>query len=309
VATRSRIEELVGDVSHDALIDQLHLFDFASVRSVDGVDAGRAADELEGPPDFARLVAHPLRWRLLRELVRSDRAVRELTERLDKPQNLVSYHLRQLRDGGLVRARRSAADGRDTYYALDLASCEQQLWATGEALHPALVPTAAALTPRKARGPGKRRVLFLCTGNSARSQIAEVLLTGMSGGWADAASAGSHPKRLHPNAVRVMRTRGIDISGNRTKHLDEFISQRFDAVITLCDRVREVCPEFPSHPTLVHWSIPDPAQAGPTNRASYPAFERAAAELETRIRFLVPLLTEVSIKNNDRTRRSSRVKR
>jgi protein-tyrosine-phosphatase/DNA-binding transcriptional ArsR family regulator len=261
---------------------------------------------LPAPPEFARLVAHPLRWLLLQELVRSDRAVWELTERLHKPQNLVSYHLRQLRDGGLVRARRSAADGRDTYYAIDLVSCEQQLQATGEALHPALVPPTATLTAGKARRPSKGRVLFLCTGNSARSQMAEALVTRMTEGGVEAASAGSNPKPLHPNAVRVMRTRGIDISGNRTKHLDEFVSQRFDAVITLCDRVREVCPEFPSHPTLVHWSMPDPAQAGTTDRASYPTFERTAAELETRIRFLVPLLTERSTTSNT-TRRSSHV--
>ena len=261
---------------------------------------------LPAPPEFARLVAHPLRWLLLQELVRSDRAVWELTERLHKPQNLVSYHLRQLRDGGLVRARRSAADGRDTYYAIDLVSCEQQLRATGEALHPALVPPTATLMAGKARRPSKGRVLFLCTGNSARSQMAEALVTRMTEGGVEAASAGSNPKPLHPNAVRVMRTRGIDISGNRTKHLDEFVSQRFDAVITLCDRVREVCPEFPSHPTLVHWSMADPAQAGTTDRASYPTFERTAAELETRIRFLVPLLTERSTTSNT-TRRSSHV--
>ena len=266
--------------------------------------AGVAADR-DGPPEFARLVAHPLRWRLLRELVQSDRAVWELTERLHKPQNLVSYHLRQLRDGGLVTARRSAADGRDAYYAIDLASCEQQLWATGGALHPALVATAAEPTPHRRRGPGRRRVLFLCTGNSARSQIAEALVTRMTGGGVKAASAGSHPKSLHPNAVRVMRKRGIDISGNRPKHLDEFMSQRFDAVITLCDRVREVCPEFPSHPALVHWSMPDPAQAGTADPVSYPAFERTAEELETRIRFLLPLLTERS--TSDETRRSSHV--
>jgi protein-tyrosine-phosphatase len=114
-------------------------------------------------------------------------------------------------------------------------------------------------------------VLFLCTGNSARSQIAEALVARMTGGGVKAASAGSHPKPLYPNAVQVMRKRGIDISGNRTKHLDEFMTQRFDAVITLCDRVREVCPEFPSHPALVHWSMPDPAQAGPTNQASWAA--------------------------------------
>jgi ArsR family transcriptional regulator, arsenate/arsenite/antimonite-responsive transcriptional repressor / arsenate reductase (thioredoxin) len=243
----------------------------------------------DAPPAFVRLAAHPIRWRLLRELVRSDRAVWELTGLVDEPQSLVSYHLRQLRDGGLVLARRSAADRRDTYYAIDLATCASELQAAGGGLHPALW-----LAPRDpiAPVPGKRRVLFLCTGNSARSQIAQALLEHMSDGAIAVASAGSRPKPLHPNAVRVMKRRGIDISANRTKHLDELLSQRFDMVITLCDRVREVCPEFPSHPQLVHWSMPDPSGEGATNRASYPAFERAAAELETRIGYLLHQLAE-----------------
>jgi protein-tyrosine-phosphatase len=138
-------------------------------------------------------------------------------------------------------------------------------------------------------------VLFLCTGNSARSQIAEALLARMSGGTIHACSAGSAPKPLHPNAVRVLRERGIDISANRTKHLDELSSQRFDTVITLCDRVREVCPEFPSGTGRVHWSVPDPSLAGSTLRASYPAFERTAAELETRIGFQLPLLRQTTL--------------
>ena len=96
------------------MINQSCLIGFASAPSLAGVDSAVVAAELEGPPGFVRLAAHPLRWRLLRELIQSDRAVRELTERVDKPQNLVSYHLRQLRDGGLVHARRSTADGRDT---------------------------------------------------------------------------------------------------------------------------------------------------------------------------------------------------
>jgi protein-tyrosine-phosphatase len=91
-----------------------------------------------------------------------------------------------------------------------------------------------------------------------------------------------------------MKQRGIDISGNRTKHLDEFVSQRFDFVITLCDRVREVCPVFRSHPDLVHWSIPDPALEGSNKRARYPAFERTAFELETRIHFLLASINEPS---------------
>ena len=243
------------------------------------------------PPEFVRLVAHPVRWQLLQQLVRSDRAVRELTELVGEPQNLVSYHLRLLRDGGLVSARRSSADGRDSYYAIDLTACLDQFQTTGGALHPALwlvpTPPVDAPLPRSRR----RRVLFLCTGNSARSQIAEALIEHMSGGAVRASSAGSNPKPLHPNAVRVLKRRGIDISGNRTKHLDQFVSRRFDMVITLCDRVREVCPEFPSDPDRVHWSVPDPALEGETDRASYPAFERTATELETRIRFLLPVLT------------------
>jgi ArsR family transcriptional regulator, arsenate/arsenite/antimonite-responsive transcriptional repressor / arsenate reductase (thioredoxin) len=245
---------------------------------------------LADPPTILSLVAHPLRWRLLHELTRSDRAVRELTSLVGEPQNLVSYHLRQLRDGGLVTARRSAADGRDSYYAIDLVACRDGFGTATSALHPGLSPTSPppSSTGRRVR---RRRVLFLCTGNSARSQMAEALLVQMSEGTVDARSAGSRPKPLHANAVKVMRRRGIDIGTNRSKHVDELLGQRFDIVITLCDRVREVCPEFPSHPELVHWSVPDPALEGDTDRATSPAFERTAAELERRISFLLHTLT------------------
>jgi ArsR family transcriptional regulator, arsenate/arsenite/antimonite-responsive transcriptional repressor / arsenate reductase (thioredoxin) len=257
------------------------------------------------PPAFVRLASHTLRWRLLGELVRSDRAVWELMRLVGEPQSLVSYHLRLLRDGGLVSARRSSADRRDSYYAIDLTACREALQAVGSALHPALrLAPAPAARPPIGRWRRRTRVLFLCTGNSARSQMAEALLARMSAGAIDSASAGSHPKPLHANAVGVLQKRGIDISANRTKHLDEFVSQRFDTVITLCDRVREVCPEFPSHPELVHWSVPDPALEGPTNVASYPAFERTAAELETRISFRLHLLADTAT-----TRRSTNAQR
>jgi protein-tyrosine-phosphatase len=122
--------------------------------------------------------------------------------------------------------------------------------------------------------------------------MAEALIVEMSDGAVEAASAGSHPKSLHPNAVRVMRERGIDISANRTKHLEEFSGWRPNMVITLCDRVREVCPEFRGGARYVHWSMADPSLEGATDRISYPAFERTAAELETRIRYLLPLLSQ-----------------
>jgi protein-tyrosine-phosphatase/DNA-binding transcriptional ArsR family regulator len=223
-----------------------------------------------------------LRWWLLSELTRSDRRVGELCELAGEQQSLVSYHLRQLRDGGLVSARRSAADGRDAYYTIDLARCNELLTGAGVALHPGLAPSTVARQAPKRRS-AVASVLFLCTGNSARSQMAEALCEQLSGGAVRAVSAGSHPKPLHPKAVRVMAARGIDISGRRAKHLDEFSGAQFDHVISLCDRVREVCPEFPRAPELIHWSIPDPARS----RATLRAFEATAAELETRIGFFI----------------------
>ena len=231
------------------------------------------------PPVLLRLAGHPLRWRLLGELARGDRQVHELTALLGQSQNLVSYHLGKLRGGQLVTARRSTADGRDTYYSLDLERCGRLLADTGGSLHPALrlAPPAAPVPP------SGMRVLFLCTGNSARSQIAEALLRQLAGGAVTTFSAGSHPKDIHPYAVTAMAEHGVDPTAARSKPLDEFTGQRFDFVITLCDRVREVCPEFPGHPEPIHWSIPDPAQAAD----GYPAFQRTAAELAGRIRFLL----------------------
>jgi protein-tyrosine-phosphatase len=242
------------------------------------------------------LVAHPLRWELLQQLVESDRAVWELTGFVGERQSLVSYHLRQLREGGLVSVRRSSADRRDSFYAIDLARCREQLLAAADALHPGLSPAPAS---RPTRRSGRQRVLFLCTGNSARSQMAEGLLEHLSGGAIEADSAGSNPKPLHTNAVRVMRRRGIDISQNRTKHVRELATRRYDIVITLCDRVREECPELPSDPRRAHWSIADPAVEGAGDRASYPAFERTATELETRIGFLLHQLNQRSPRRSE----------
>jgi protein-tyrosine-phosphatase/DNA-binding transcriptional ArsR family regulator len=245
------------------------------------------------PPPFLQLAGHPLRWRLLSELARSDRRVGELCELAVQRQSLVSYHLRRLRDGGLVSARRSLADGRDTYYVLDLVRCGELLVRAGAALHPGLASGVGSRQGRD-RGLARARVLFLCTGNSARSQMAEALAEQLSAGAVRATSAGSHPKPLHPNAARVMRARGIDIAVRRSKHLTEFTGQRFDYVISLCDRVREVCPEFPGAPQAIHWSVRDPAREPGTDNQTLPAFERTAAELEVRIGFLLAAIEQTS---------------
>jgi ArsR family transcriptional regulator, arsenate/arsenite/antimonite-responsive transcriptional repressor / arsenate reductase (thioredoxin) len=226
----------------------------------------------------------------LSELARSDRRVRELTDLLGEPQSLVSYHLGRLRAARVVTMRRSSADARDAYYSVDLLRCGELLAGAGAALHPGLRPNPPPSTASGRRRIEQRRVLFLCTGNSARSQMAEALIEHLSGGTVDALSAGSHPKPLHPNAVRVMGERGIDLAGRRSKHLGEFAGERFDYVISLCDRVREVCPEFPGSPETIHWSIADPAREGDTDEQTYPAFQRTAVELETRICFLLELI-------------------
>jgi protein-tyrosine-phosphatase len=122
--------------------------------------------------------------------------------------------------------------------------------------------------------------------------MAEALAIARSGGAIEAYSAGSHPKPVHPNAVRVMRDEyGLDLAAQASKHLDVFVGQRFDWVISLCDRVREVCPEFPGHPETIHWSIANPA-TGDADDATYPLFQRTAAELASRIGFLLAALTD-----------------
>lgn len=252
------------------------------------------------PPEFLQLLAEPHRWELLAALAQSDRRVSELTGLLGKPQNVVSYHLAELRDAGLVSARRSSADRRDAYYRVDLTRCGDLFNQAGAALHPGLQlgPLRAAGDSEPWRGQAPV-VLFLCTGNSARSQMAEGLLEHRSGQAIHARSAGSHPKPLHPGAVRVMAEHGIDISGRPTKHLGRFTRSRFDRVITLCDKVREVCPEFPGQPATAHWSMPDPAAEDETGEDTYPAFQRTADELESRIPMLI-----ASIKSEHAQRRS-----
>ena len=105
------------------------------------------------------------------------------------------------------------------------------------------------------------RVLFLCTGNSCRSQMAEGLLRWLGGSVVEAVSAGLEPKPVHPDAVRVMRELGLDISRQKSKSIDTLLNQRFDYVITLCDSARETCPVFPGASRSIHWSLPDPAAA------------------------------------------------
>jgi len=245
--------------------------------------------EIAGPPPFVRLASDPLRWRLLRELAHGDRRVRELVEAVGQPQNLVSYHLRKLRAAELVTARRSSFDGRDTYYHLDLRQCADSLASAGNALHPGLA--RATVDGRRAASPVK--VLFVCTGNSGRSPMAEALLRHRAGAAVEVSSAGSRPKPLHPDAVRALAEHGIALR-HEPSHVDDLRRRRFHWVISLCDRVREVCPEFPGHPRVIHWSLADPAREAEETGETYPAFQRLAVELDRRIGYLIARFGEPS---------------
>jgi arsenate reductase len=137
------------------------------------------------------------------------------------------------------------------------------------------------------------RVLFLCTGNSCRSQMAEGLLRRVvPPPVAEVLSAGTNPKPLHPNAIRVMAEIGVDISGQRSKALEPLLGQKFDFAITLCDEAQQSCPRFPDATRHLHWSIPDPAAAEGSEAERLLAFRAARNELSGHIEELLQGLFE-----------------
>lgn len=249
------------------------------------------------PASFLSLIAHDLRWRTLTALAHSDYKVQELVLLLGESQNLISYHLKRLREVRLVTEHRSNADGRDIYYSVDLERFRQLYFLAAESLHPALAPHEIE-NRQMAKDVPPTKVLFLCTHNSARSQLAEALMRHYGGNTVEVYSAGSSPSKIHPDAVWVMAAMGVDISGQRSKSLDEFVGQQFDYIVTVCDKVREICPYFPGDPEQIHWSFSDPAAIeGEEERLA--AFRRTAQELTIRLRFLLGLI------ENERRRKGS----
>ncbi|MBL8164687.1 MAG: helix-turn-helix domain-containing protein [Anaerolineae bacterium] len=238
------------------------------------------------PPDFIKLLANEMRWGVLKALASGDYQVNELVALLQQPMNLVSYHLRKMREEALVTTRRSEADGRDIYYSLDLMRLRQLFLEAGQALHPAIgmdlhtFDTSRLLT---------RRILFVCTHNSARSQMAEGLLRHLSHGRLHVTSAGSHPTAIHPDAISVMDRMGIDIRGQGSRPIATFVEQPFDYVITVCDKAREVCPTFPGGAQQLHWGLPDPVAIA-DERDRLQAFAVTAQRLKARIEHFLTTL-------------------
>jgi protein-tyrosine-phosphatase/DNA-binding transcriptional ArsR family regulator len=257
------------------------------MRSVLGERGGLPTE----PSRLLKVLSNEVRWGLVAALALSDRKVNELVDRVQQPANLVSYHLGQLRNARVVTERRSSADARDVYYSLDLERLQAAFQRCASAIHPGLWPGSG---PSRADGltggssaDSSVRVLFLCTHNSARSQMAEAITRHQSGGAVEVSSAGSHPSQVHPLAVQTLVELGIDSSGLQSKPLSSFAGDRFDWVITLCDIVREVCPTWPGEPEQVHWSLPDPSAVDASSEEALRAFHGTAAELSRRVRYFL----------------------
>src|SRR5260370_20322153 len=136
--------------------------------------------------------------------------------------------------------------------------------------------------------PDKKRILILCTGNCARSQMAEGLLRHDAGGRFEVFSAGTIPSRVRPEAITVMRELGIDISGNRSKHVDEFPGQQFDYALTVCDNANESCPVFPGRATRIHRNFDDPAALEGPEQERLALFRRVRDEIGAYLKSFPP---------------------
>ncbi len=238
------------------------------------------------PLQMLKLLADDTRWRLIHDLRLSDRQVGELVARTGLSQNLVSYHLNLLRQAGLVQVRRSDADARATYYGLvasALQAAYQQIGASLQLTNP-LPPADLPAVP----------VIFLCTANSARSQMAEGWLRHLSGGRVPVWSAGTQPAPVHPLAVQVMAEAGVDISTQRAKEvaaLDDIVP---GVVITVCDLAREACQPCLDAAVQLHWSIPDPVPATSSPDEQIAVFRAARDELQRRVTGLLTMLPSLA---------------
>jgi protein-tyrosine-phosphatase/DNA-binding transcriptional ArsR family regulator len=237
---------------------------------------------------FFRMLGDATRLAVVARLARSDERLIGLSTAIKQPPETVAAALADLQSAGLVASRASDVHPGEMYYYLDLEQMQKRYLTAGRLIHPALAQAITGVEEEMVQR-AKPRVLFLCTHNSARSQMAEGLLRTSSHGTIEAFSAGSQPEEVHPLAIETMDGMNVDIRNQRSKHFDEFLGQHFDVVITVCDRARETCPVFPEAKETIHWSIPDPA-AVEDEAEKRRAFHQAATILATRIRYLQILL-------------------
>jgi ArsR family transcriptional regulator len=260
-----------------------------------------SGDDLHDPTpalQLLKLLADETRWRLLNELRQSDRQVGELVAQLGLPQNLVSYHLGMLRQAGFVRVHRSAADGRALYYELNLAALQR---AHRQIAADLLLPadeSPGASSVANAPYPNYGPIVFLCTGNSIRSQIAEAWLRHLSGGQIVARSAGVDPHDIHPHTLGVMAEVGIDTHGQWSKGLEALKTLDTLApyvVVTVCDNAREECRYYItdlSPAITIHWSVADPQDIADQFDTPIAAFRATRDHIRERVIGLMDLLKQ-----------------
>jgi arsenate reductase len=223
----------------------------------------------------------------------------EIARLVAVPHNTLSTHLAELERAGLIRSRRN---GRSIVYALDPETAEAIPAQLAEILRPpGRAPGATTVFLPIRRTPivtdRTYNVLVLCTGNSARSILAEALINREGKGKFHAFSAGSHPKGTpNPVGLKLLAELGYDISGFRSKSWDEFAgpgAPKMDFIVTVCDSAAgEACPYWPGHPLTAHWGIPDPADVGETEEERRAAFLDAYRRLAARVTAFVNLPVE-----------------
>jgi ArsR family transcriptional regulator, arsenate/arsenite/antimonite-responsive transcriptional repressor / arsenate reductase (thioredoxin) len=246
---------------------------------------------------FATL-GHPDRLRAFRLIMRfAPAGVRptEIAEALGLKQNTLSHHLSDLAAAGLIRVERH---GRSLYYAADLGATEAMIgylaFDIGRGRPDLLAPLQSVMKGTRVMHDSDFDVLFICTGNSARSIFAEALLRDLGKGKFQAFSAGGQPNaELNPMALDVLRRSGHHVAGLRAKHLSEFQlpgAIMMDFVFTLCDMAAgEECPPWPGQPITGHWGLPDPAKAEGTEAERALVFAQTYAALRRRIAAFVAL--------------------
>lgn len=248
------------------------------------------------PPDpsapdvLARLkaLADDTRWRIVQALRISDHQVSELVEHLHLSQNLVSYHLSVLRQAGFVQIHRSDTDGRVLFYSLDQPAVQHSLAQVAAALHlqtelPQHLPPVSTV--------------FLCTGNSVRSQMAEAWLRHLSHGRVPAASAGVKPQGIHPLTLIVMQEAGIDMSQHTSKGMEHLGQTPFGIAVSVCDYAREECPPFIRARLHLHWSIPQPERLIVAGTPAIEVFRHLRDEIRERVHGLLNVLPTLAVRH------------
>ena len=259
--------------------------------------------QLTSLSDTFSVLADPQRLHILDLIINGIHCSSGIVARLGLTPNLVSHHLKVLREAGLVDIERDPADRRWIYYIPNIQQLTEIQFQLSYLLHPARIQARAAeCGPSQGAQPyippdhltiekehpmtNKAKIIFLCTGNSARSQMAEAFMKKYAGDLFEVHSAGIEPKGVNPYTVRVMEEAGIDISGYQSKGVRQYLGHvNFGYVVTVCDHAEENCPTvFLTQGKHLHWSFEDPAAFQGTEEQTLQKFSQVRDQIEKRIK-------------------------